>query len=320
MRAWTTLICVAAGATFLIVPAAAQTVSIVTTPAGSFTNSVGAAIAKAVADKSNLHMTVRPQATIGFDEVASGGAEFNVSNTFDVTFYATGTGDYAGKGAKPNIRVVGALLPFRVALHVRADSPIKSIADLKSRRVPAGFNAQKTAGRIVAALLANGGLSYDDVGKVLAPNIARATQDFIGNKVDVAYFALGSGTGKQAAASVGGVRVLPLNHASDAMQRLRAMLPGAYALRVKPRPNLEGISEPTDVLAFDLVLNTAAAVPDDVVYKVTKALYESQKMLAATFAPLRLFVPQKMPKRIEHVPLHPGAVKFYREVGLVPKA
>jgi TRAP transporter TAXI family solute receptor len=305
-------------AAVLVAPASAQTVSIVTTPAGSYTNSVGAAVAKIVFDKAKLRAVVQPQATIGFDEVESGGAEFNVSNAFDAAFFATGTGEYEGRGAKKNLRLVGALLPFRVAMHVRADSAIRTMADLKNKRVPAGFVAQKTAARTIEAHLANAGLSYDDVVKVPTPNIAGSTHDFTGGKVDAVYLALGSSIGKQAAATVGGLRVLEIDAAPEAVKRLQGLLPGAYVMRVDPEPALDGVTRPTDLVAFDMVLNTAAAVPDAVIYKVTKAIHESQAELAATFAPFRLFAPRQMAKPLADVPMHPGAIKFYQEAGLWP--
>ena len=138
---------VVVAALLIAAPASAQTVSIVTTPPGSYTNSVGAAVAKAIFDKARLRAVVQPQATIGFDEVEVGGAEFNVSDALNSAFFATGSGEYEGRGAKPKLRLVGALLPFRVAMHVRADSFIRTMADVKGKRVSSGFVAQKTVAR-----------------------------------------------------------------------------------------------------------------------------------------------------------------------------
>jgi TRAP-type uncharacterized transport system substrate-binding protein len=113
------------------------------------------------------------------------------------------------------------------------------------------------------------------------------------------------------------LRVLAIDAAPDGFKRLQALLPGAYVMRVAPEPGLDGIAVPTDVIAFDLVLNTAAEVSDDVVYRVTKAIYESPRELTSTFAPFRLFAPQHMAKPLAGVPMHSGAVRFYREVGLL---
>src|SRR5712691_8931213 len=128
----------------LIGAAGAQTVGIVTTPAGTFSNTAGQAIAKVLVDKAKLRAIVQAQASTGFDEVESGAADFNVSNSFDATFFANGTGEYQGQGKHPAMRYAGALIPYRVAMHVRADSGIKSIGDLKGKRVSSDFNAQKT--------------------------------------------------------------------------------------------------------------------------------------------------------------------------------
>ena len=297
--------------------AQAQTVGIVTTPAGSFSNSAGQAMAKVLVDKAKLRAVVQAQASTGFDEVETGAADFNVSNSFDGTFFTTGTGEYQGNGAKPAMRYAGALIPYRVAMHVRADSPIKSIADLKGKRVSSDFNAQKTIARIIEAHLANAGLGWKDVTGVPAPNVVRQAEDFMSGKVDVMFFALGSAAIKQANAAVSGVRVLEVDTAPEAIKRSQALIPGAYVLQVAPHASIEGVSKPTHLIAFDMVLMTNAKVKDDVVYRAVKALHDNKQDLVATFPPFALFNPQNMAKPLQSVQFHPGAEKFFREAGLL---
>ena len=297
--------------------AQAQTVGIVTTPAGSFSNSAGQAMAKVLVDKAKLRTVVQAQAGTGFEEVESGAADFNVSNSFDGTFYTTGTGEYQGNGAKPAMRYAGALIPYRVAMHVRNDAPIKSIADLKGKRVSSDFNAQKTIARIIEAHLANAGLGWKDVVGVPAPNVVRQAEDFMSGKVDVMFFALGSASIKQANAAVGGVRVLEVDTAPEAVKRAQALIPGAYVMQVAPHPSVEGVTKPTSLIAFDMVMMTNAKVKDDVVYRTVKALHENKQDLVATFPPFALFQPQNMAKPLQDVPFHAGAEKFYREAGLL---
>jgi hypothetical protein len=298
----------------------AQTISIVTIPTGTFSHSASVAMAKVIAEKTKLRTVVQPQAQAAVVPVAAGTAEFGVGNSFDTTFYATGTGDYEGQPKHGNLRIVASMLPYRVAMHVRADSPIKTIADLKGKRVGAGFNAQKTIGRIIEAHLANAGLSYKDVQGVLTPNVSRAADDFISGKTDVLFFAIGSAQVKQAAATVGGLRVLPIDDTPEALARMQKLLPGSYSLEVKPSPAFEGISKPTKVVAFDMVLSTRDQVPENVVYEITKAIHQNKEALAATFAPFKLFAPDKMAKPVQAVEFHPGALKYYREIGLVPRS
>jgi TRAP transporter TAXI family solute receptor len=303
----------------LATPAAAQAVSIITTPAGSYSNSGGAAMAKVINDKARIRMVVQAQASTGFDEIEAGDAEFNVSNSFDVTFVVTGTGDYKGQAAKKNIRYVASMLPYRVGMHVRADSDIKTIADLKGKRISSGFNAQKTIGRIIEAHLANAGLSYKDVVGVPTPNVVSQANDFKSGKVDALFFALGSAAIKEASATVGGLRVLPIDDSSAAQQRMQAVLPGSYVIEVAPAPGIDGIAQPTRLIAFDMVLNTGTHVSEDVVYRIVKALHDNKADLQGTFAPFALFQPDRMGKAVQGVTLHPGAVRYYREAGIAPK-
>jgi TRAP transporter TAXI family solute receptor len=152
---------------------------------------------------------------------------------------------------------------------------------------------------------------------VPTPNIVRQAEDFMAGKVDVMFFALGSAAIKQANANVGGVRVLEIDASPEAVKRVQTLLPGAYVLQVSPHPSVEGLSKPTNLVAFDMVLVTRAELAEDIVYKVAKALHESKQDLQATFPPFALFNPKNMAKPLQSVPLHPGAARFYKEVGLM---
>ena len=300
--------------------ASAQSVSIITTPAGSINNSAGAAIAKVVTEKAKLRMIVQAQASTGFDELAAGSGDFNISNSSDVTFVVTGTGEYEGQGKKPNLRTIASMMPYRLALFVRADSDIKTIADLKGKRVGSGFNAQKTIGRAIEAYLVNAGLSTKDVIGVPTPNVVSQANDFKSGKVDVLFFALGAAAVKEAAATVGGLRVLPADDSPEAISRVQAIVPGNYPLLVNPAPGIDGVTQPTKILGIDMVISTNDKVSDDIVYRVVKALHESKSDLVATFPPFALFAPEQMAKPIKDVAIHPGAEKFYREIGIAPKS
>ena len=299
--------------------ASAQVVSFATTPSGSFTNSAGAAMAKVVSDKTKLRAIIQAQGGAGLEPVNAGNADFGIGNSFDTTFFATGTAYYKGQRPKTNVRQAATMMPFRVGMFVKADSGINTLADLKGKRVSAGFNAQKTIGRLVEAELANGGLTYDDVQKVLTPSVRRAADDFIAGKVDALFFAVGSAVIKQAAATLGPLRVLPIDTTPAAVKRMVDKLPNSYVIVVKPRPGLEGIDKPTPVIANDMDVYTNKNVPDDVVYKVVKALHENKEALVKIFRPFALFNPKRIATVVKDVPFHPGALKYYKEIGLVPK-
>ncbi len=241
-----------------------------------------------------------------------------MQNAWDTTFVVAGKALYEGDKPLKNLRVAAVMTPLRVGFFVRKDSPIRAISDLKGKNVPGGFAAQKAIGQIVAAHLANAGLTYDDVRVNRAPNVVRAADDFATGKNDMLFFAIGSAKILQVSAKVGGIRGLSIDASPAAVRRMREFLPGSYAMLVKPSKRNHGIVQPTNIVAFDFLLNTAAEVPDDVVYKVVKALHDGKKELLQSFKGLGLFNPQRMTKTYAGLAFHPGAIKFYREAGQWP--
>jgi uncharacterized protein len=296
----------------------AQVIGIVTTPAGSFTNSVGAAVAKVVVDHAGMRATVTPQQSHGQEAVNDGSAEVSLATLSDVQQYVTGTVDWEGKGEKKNIRLIARMVPITTAGYVQKDSDIKSLADLKGKRISVGYGAQKAVLRVVQAQLATVGLSENDMRGVLTHNITQAADDFIAGRTDAFWFALGSAKVKQAAASVGGLRALPVPTSPDAVAKMNKFVPGSYPIVIEPSRNIDGIAEPTPVMGYDVVLFTRADLAPDTVYKITKAVHENRQGMGAVFAPLNGFEPQNMARRYDHLDYHPGAIKFYQEKSLWP--
>ena len=223
---------------------------------------------------------------------------------------------------------VGIQRPYEVADNTdaakpgagqRRDKTIKTVADLKGKRVPSGWTSQKVVGIINEGLLASAGLSYQDVVRVPVPNVNRSADDFIQGKADTFFFAIGSGKVREAGSKVGGLRALPLDNSPEAVARLQQHIPVAYPLLVKPSPANYGVTKPTYVVAFDLLFVTNRKLSDDVVYKVTKALYGGKKKMFASFKALGAqFQPKLMAKILPAGEYHPGAIKFYTEVGMWP--
>jgi TRAP transporter TAXI family solute receptor len=298
--------------------AEAQVIGIVTTPAGSYTNSVGAAVAKVIVEHAGMKATVTPQQSHGQDAVHDGSAELSLATLSDVQQYVTGTVDWEGKGAKPNIRLVSRLVPITTAGYVQKDSAIKSLADIKGKRISVGYRAQKAVLRVVLAQLATVGLGENDVQGSPTQNIVQAADDFAAGKTDVFWFALGSAKVKQVAASVGGIRALPVPTTPDAVVQMNKFVPGSYPIVIQPSRNLDGITGPTPVMGYDVVLFTRADLPADTVYKITKAVHENKNDMAAIFPPMGQFQPENMARRYDHLEYHPGAIKFYQEKGMWP--
>jgi len=296
----------------------AQVNTIVTTRAGSFTNSIGAAVAKVLVEKAGLKTTVSPQQSHGLDSVNDGSAELSLATISDVQQYVTGTFDYAGKGEKKNLRLIGRLVPIRTAGLVRLNSDIKTLADVKGKRVPSGFPAQKSVQRVVQAQLRGAGVTDKDVTLVPVRNIVASAEDFASGKIDIFWFALGSAKVKQVAASVGGLRAISVETTPKALAAMKKYVPGSYPVKIKPSKRLEEVRSEITAQAYDVVFFTNAKMSDDVVYKMTKAIYENKKDMAAVFGALNGFAPAKMATDYEYLQYHPGAIKFFKEKGMWP--
>jgi TRAP-type uncharacterized transport system substrate-binding protein len=112
--------------------------------------------------------------------------------------------------------------------------------------------------------------------------------------------------------------VLPIDHSKEAMARLRKFIPVAYATELKPSKGRAGLDEPTWVYAYDYLVLVNDKVPDDVVYKLAKLMHDHKKELAANFGALNGFDPNRMDKDMGAVKFHPGAIKYYKEIGAWP--
>lgn len=297
---------------------AAQTLGMAGTNRG-YTQQASAAIAKIASEKAGLQLRVQTfgGTSVYVPLVNSGQMDFGLANEYETYMAATGTGIYDGR-AQQDLRIGSVLTPFRVGIFVRADSDIRSIADLKGKRVPSGWSSQKIIGTLMDAQLANAGLSYDDVEQVPVPNVPAAANDFAAGKADAFFFVFGAAKVKETDAKVGGIRVLPIDPGEQAMTRLREHVPPAYAYQVSPSPANVGVDGEMTVMAYDYLLLTNAGVAEDTVYTLIKTLHDNKDALQQAFPALALFSPERMTKPVEGVRYHPGAIRFFEEAGQWP--
>jgi TRAP transporter TAXI family solute receptor len=300
--------------------ALAQTVGLGTSPAGSFYHTQGTVIAAAVSEHSGLQMRIQPFSSPGvfLPAINGGELEFGLANVYETFVGVVGQLHFEGK-AMPKLRLVSTTSPLRVAYFVRKDSPIKTLAGLKGKRVVSGFAQQKIIGPLADAHFAAAGLKESDIQPVPVPTVVRGADDFAAGRADAFFFALGSGKVGEVDAAVGGVRALPLQDTPQARAAVRKHVPPAHIRMEQPGPGLVGIVEPTPVLAYDGVMVTGAEVAEDVVYKVTKVMYDRAQALSKQTPSLELLTQKGMAKDTpDPVKYHPGAVKFYTEKGMWP--
>ena len=308
----------AAAAALFAGAASAQTVGIATGPQATPTNATGSAIAKVINEASGLQTRAVPHTSndVAMPLVNKGDVELAIASSDLANTAVQGIEQFEGRQL-PNIRIVAKLFPLNVGVVVRKDSDIKTAADLKGKRYPSEFTAQKGVVKVAVALLANAGLTYKDVVGVPVPNTSRGNEDFVQGKSDSAMMALGAARLKQTDAQVGGIRVLPIDSSPAGIERMQKYMPLAYPYELKAGA-VPGADQATTIMAYDLLLVAAANTPDDVVYQTVKAMHEGKDKLIAVTPVFRDFDPAGMHASYKGLQYHPGAVKYYKEANVGP--
>ena len=298
--------------------AAAESAGIATSNPGTIYHSSGTAIAKVANEKAGVQATVQPFAspTVYIPAVNAGELQFGLGNIFESTLAYEGKMFYTGRANK-DLRLVAIIFPLRNGVYVKKDSPFKTIADLKGQSMPAGYTAQKTIPPLIDATYGTAGFTQDDVKPVQVPNVVGGADAFAAGKTAGFLFAMGSAKVRETDAAVGGIRALDFNTSPEAQKALDKYFPGSYFRVEKPGPANPGVTEPVHSIAYDALVFASTHTPDEMVYKLTKAIYENKADMVATFAPMGLFEQEDMAKKTA-VPYHPGAIKFYTEKGLWP--
>lgn len=294
--------------------AAAQTVGLATTKGGA-TNQIAIALAKTISENSDL--MVRPQVMANTAQylplVDTGRVEFGIANFPQTSNAMSGTGMSEGQ-PHPNLRMVGSLIPFNAGLMVTEKSGMKTMADMKGQRLPR-FPDGSLGDIIMKAALETAGLTYDDVTSVPIANFPAMFQAIKDGTTDVSIATAGSQSALDIDASTGGARFLDFKDGDEKV--LEKSLPGTSLKKGTDLPESAGVTADTVIMSYDYTLFANADVSDEVVGKVAKALYEGKDSLLAAGPIWSEFDPAKL-AHITTLEFHPGAIAFYKSVGIWP--
>ena len=303
---------VAAIAMSLASAASAQVLSVGTTEGGAVAQ-LGAAVSNVVSSHSDHQM--RPQAMAGTQQymtgVDMGRIDFGISNSMQYYMGVTGTMLSDGQ-PHDNLRIVATLAPFVQGVIVTKNSGVTSVAELKGKRIPSGYNASPLFEYFWDAFLAGSGLSRDDVSGVPVTSLPNSWQAFREGQVDAVIAAAGSAAVREMNATIdGGIRYIPLEPDANMM----AALPTTRIEQVDPAEGLDGIEAPTGLHVYETVLFANKDVPDEAVYAVAKALAENEAALKAS-GPLWANYSTAKIHTDFGMDYHPGALRYYEEAGL----
>lgn len=231
----------------------------------------------------------------------------------DAQFYAQeGSGPFAGK-PQSKLRALFSVYPETLTLVAREDAGIRSLGDLKGKRVNLGTAGSGTRATM-DLVLGTAGLRNEDLKAALDVKIVEMPTSLCEAKMDAFAFVAGHPNPiLQDAASGCRTRIVPVT--GPAVDRLLAAHP--YYMRTSvPGGVYKGTEAAQPTIGTTTSIVVSADMPDDVAYAITKAVFENFDDFRKLHPALASLTKQQAVKG-HPVPFHPGAEKYFREAGLL---
>lgn len=208
------------------------------------------------------------------------------------------------------LRGIAGIYSNYIQIVASADSGIKTLADLKGKRVSVGAARSGTELNARAVLKA-AGLTYADLAKVEYMGFGESVELMKNRQLDATLQSAGLGVAsiRDLANSVP-IVLIPVPDSVVAK-----INDPAYIAGVIPAGTYEGQTQAIPTATIPNVLVTNMNVTDEVAYEMTKSLFTNLPQLVAAHSAAKGIVPANGPKT--PVPLHPGAIKYYKEAGLL---
>jgi len=222
--------------------------------------------------------------------------------------------EFQDQGPFEDLRAVFSVHAEPFTVVARSDSGIETFDDLKGKRVNVG-NPGSGQRSTMEVLMNAKGWTMDDFALASELKSAEQSQALCDNKIDAMVFTVGHPSGSiQEATTTCDTKLIPVT--GPEVDRLVEDNP-YYAKAVIPGGMYAGSDEDVETFGVKATFVSAADVPDDVVYQVTKGVFENFedfKSLHPAFATLEK---EGMVTEALSAPLHPGAEKYYSEAGMM---
>ena len=223
-----------------------------------------------------------------------------------------GAGDFAGSGPDTGLRSVMSLHPEPLTIVARAGSGIATLSDLQGKRVSIGAGQRALMGKLMAEL------GWTDASFAAVEDVPPQDLDtaLCGGEIDAFVFAVGHpATVMQEVTGACDAVLVPVT--GPAVGAVIAANP-AYFATVIPGGLYRGMPRDVPTFGVGATLVTRADEPDDVIYTMTREIFEDFDTLVGLNPSLATLDRREMATRGLTAPLHPGAERYYREQGLLP--
>ncbi|SIR03575.1 hypothetical protein SAMN05421840_107175 [Shewanella morhuae] len=220
-------------------------------------------------------------------------------------------GDIDAGFKKPldKIRIIAAAYPNYIQIVANKESGIKTLADLKGKRISVG--APKSGTELNArSIFKAAGLSYEDMGKVEFLPYAESVELIKNRQLDATLQS--SGLGMAAIRDL--AATMAINFVEIPEDVIAKINNPAYQHGVIPASTYEGQTTDVSTVAIQNLLVTQSGVSDDLAYQMTKLMFEHLDRLGNAHSAAKAISLDNATKNLP-IPLHPGAERYYKEVG-----
>lgn len=216
--------------------------------------------------------------------------------------------------AYPDVRVLAGLYYNPNQVVARGNANISSLADFKGARFAPGAAGSTTAIETQLHFTALG-FSYPEDIRPTFVGVAEASDLIRNRQIDGVWIMAGLPTASVTELlSTAGARLISIDEA--VIRKLQAAYPW-YSEFIIPPNTYENQSEPVRTTAIKMLLITDASLPDNVVYDLAKTFWENLPELRNAHPVMHTVSPDLAVKDLAGIPLHPGAERYYREIGLL---
>jgi uncharacterized protein len=292
-----------------------------TNPAGTAFYAVAAGLAKVISTSGSMQSIVQPYtgSSTFLPLLDSGELDFGIVNAVEMNLGFQGPTKLKISGKNPlshvpNTRLIMRGSPLFVSLVVRKDSPMRTVYDVKGKRVTGEYPANIAIWFHVYTELANAGMTWDDVKVVPVPAVNDGVDALVQGRTDAANHAIGVAKVKEADAAIG-VRYLSLDCSPAGDTRVRKAVPGYYLITLKSGAST-GVVGDTCVLAYDIYMVGHKGLPNDVVAHSLKSIWDNIDKLPPLNPQFQEWTRERAVSVDVTIPYHPGAVQFYKEKNL----
>lgn len=251
--------------------------------------------------------------------IEAGDLEMGLAMTSGLGFAHYGKGPFKDKKTE-GVAAITVLFQSPYHLVVRKDSPIKSPADLAGKSIAVGKSGWSTE-LFAQSLLEAYGLSYDKIrkagGKIHFVGWGEMTRLLKDNRIDAAFFATPVPV-PQLLDVTTATPIRVLNIDDKQLKWFSENYPAYYEMTI-PAGAYKGHDTDVTTLGDSVTLTVNKNIDADLIYNVTKALFENKKVLVKVHKAVGSMSPENALKGVK-IPLHPGAYRYYKEIGVeVPK-